>query len=112
MRKLVALAALVLALAAFGCTPAKKVPNGKTLVKCPTCAVEFTVKEGIPSQEADHKQKILVKCPTCAVEFTVAEAPSPQEAGQMRKILVKCPTCAVEFPVEEGMRPQEADHNH
>lgn len=54
MRKLVALVVVVLALAAFGCTPAKKEFSGKTLIKCTTCGVEFTVDEGASSYEAAH----------------------------------------------------------
>jgi len=54
MRKLVALVTVVLALAAFGCAPAQKVPSGKTLIKCTTCGVEFTVDEGMNAYEAAH----------------------------------------------------------
>jgi len=54
MRKLAALVALVLAVAAFGCTPAKKEFSGKTLIKCTTCGVEFTVDEGAKAYEAAH----------------------------------------------------------
>lgn len=54
MRKLVALVVIVLALAAFGCTPAKKEFSGKSLIKCTTCGVEFTVDEGASAYEAAH----------------------------------------------------------
>jgi hypothetical protein len=54
MRKVVALTTLVLALAAFGCTPAQKMPSDKTLIKCTTCGVEFTVEEGMSAYESAH----------------------------------------------------------
>ncbi len=54
MRKLVALTTLILALAAFGCAPAKQMPSDKTLIKCTTCGVEFTVEEGMSAYEAAH----------------------------------------------------------
>jgi hypothetical protein len=54
MRKLVALVTVALALAAFGCAPAKKEFSGKSLIKCTTCGVEFTVDEGMSAYEAAH----------------------------------------------------------
>jgi len=54
MNKAIALASLVLVLAAVGCTPARKVPSEKTLIKCTTCGVEFTVDEGMKAYEAAH----------------------------------------------------------
>lgn len=54
MRHLIALAGMLLVLAAFGCTPATKTTSGKTLIKCSTCGVEFTVDEGMQAYEAAH----------------------------------------------------------
>ncbi len=54
MRRLAALVTVVLVLAALGCTPAKKDFSGKTLIKCTTCGVEFTVDEGASAYEAAH----------------------------------------------------------
>ncbi|GAB4274197.1 MAG: hypothetical protein Kow0092_29590 [Deferrisomatales bacterium] len=56
MRKLVAMATLVLALAAVGCagTQTAGQPQGvtkQTVVKCPACGVEFTVGEGLKAYE-------------------------------------------------------------
>jgi hypothetical protein len=54
MRRVIALACLLLALVVVGCTPAKKVSSEKTLIKCSTCGVEFTVEEGMEAYEAAH----------------------------------------------------------
>jgi hypothetical protein len=54
MRRAIALACLLLILVVVGCTPAKKVSSEKTLIKCSTCGVEFTVEEGTEAYEAAH----------------------------------------------------------
>lgn len=54
MRKITALAGLLMVLLMVGCTPAKKTVSDKTLLKCSTCGVEFTVEEGMQTYEAAH----------------------------------------------------------
>jgi hypothetical protein len=54
IRKVMALACLLLVLVVVACTPARKVPSEKTLIKCTTCGVEFTVDEGMKAYEAAH----------------------------------------------------------
>lgn len=54
MRRIIALAGLLMLLLMIGCTPAKKTVSEKTLLKCTTCGVEFTVDEGMQSYEAAH----------------------------------------------------------
>jgi hypothetical protein len=54
MRRALALVCLLLALVVVGCTPTKKVSSDKTLIKCSTCGVEFTVDEGMEAYEAAH----------------------------------------------------------
>lgn len=54
MRKITALAGLLAVLIMVGCTPAKKTVSEKTLLKCSTCGVEFTVDEGMSAYEAAH----------------------------------------------------------
>jgi hypothetical protein len=54
MSKAIALASLLVVLVAAGCTPARQVPSEKTLIKCTTCGVEFTVDEGMKAYEAAH----------------------------------------------------------
>jgi predicted component of type VI protein secretion system len=56
MRRIIALAGLLTILMMVGCTPAKKTMSEKTLLKCSTCGVEFTVEEGMNAYEAAHPQ--------------------------------------------------------
>lgn len=54
VHKLIVLTVLTLAVGICGCTPAKKLPSEKTLIKCTTCGVEFTVEEGVSAYEEAH----------------------------------------------------------
>lgn len=56
MRRVITLTCLLLAFALAGCTPAKKVSSEKSLIKCSTCGVEFSVGEGMQAYEAAHGQ--------------------------------------------------------
>ena len=54
MRKLLALAVVGLALAAFGCAGMQSKDNmvtKETKIKCPKCGVEFSVGEGLSAME-------------------------------------------------------------
>jgi len=54
MRKLLALAVVGLALAAFGCAGMQSKDNmvsKGTKIKCPKCGVEFSVGEGLDAME-------------------------------------------------------------
>lgn len=54
MRRTITLTCLLLALVLVSCTPAKKVTSEKSLIKCTTCGVEFTVDEGMQAYDAAH----------------------------------------------------------
>lgn len=55
MHKILALSALLLVVAATGCSkPTIRKPSAETLLRCPHCGVEYPVEEGMKAYEQQH----------------------------------------------------------